>query len=294
MKQPRKNFIQKLYNINVFAVLATLFVSVGILCIAFPTSAQSPEARDSIKKYHEMLAPVVQVRPITGVGSGVIIYSAKRDKKWYTYILTNYHIISSSISKENEKKAGVVKEFEQTQNIRVRWIEDVTMPEEGGSNTNNADVITYDENADLALLLLRNHDSGPQYIASLQSNDTTLSIFDTVWTVGAGLGFPPFPTIGIVGNLNVRNGLKSYIQASPQIIYGNSGGGLFSKSSQNNRYEMVGMFVLVPTTPEDGAITHMGLFIPTKIIREFLKNKGFDFILKEQERLATETRVISD
>lgn len=294
MKQPRKNFIQKLYNINVFAMLATLFISIGILCVVSPVYAQSPAELTIIKKYNEMLAPTVQIKPIYGIGSGVIIYSAKRDEEWHTYILTNYHVISASIPPKKEEGEEKEEEVEQKQNINIRWIENINIPEENILHTNDADIVMYDENADLALLRLQNHDNGPQYIVFLQSSDTTLSIFDNVWTIGAGVGFSPFPTMGIVSNLNVQMNLKRYIQASPQIIYGNSGGGLFYRSTKHNRYEVVAIFVMVPTTPAEGAITHMGLFIPTEVVREFLKKQGFDFILKEQKRLEIETRVISD
>lgn len=291
MRQHSGLIVQKRFIRTVHVVLMALLFNIGLLCLTLSAYAQNPEERATIKKKQEMLYPIVQLLIGQRTGSGIVIYSGKcKKEEWCTYIQTNHHVIETAITKT--KKEGGISVIIL---VLVKWSDETDFDGKNNLSSSIAEVVAHDADRDLAVLRLFNHKTGPNRVVFFQSNDTTpLDVFDTVFAVGAGLTFSPFPTSGIVSYLSrIINGNR-HIQASPPVIYGNSGGGLFRKSLQHNRYEMVGIFTRIPSTPNDGAITHMGFFIPIETIREFLKKSDFNFILKEQERLAVETRVTSD
>lgn len=274
-------------------ILMVLLFNIGLLCSTLPAYAQNPEERATIKKKQEMLYPVVLLQIGQGTGSGVIIYSGKCKKEkeeWCTFILTNHHVIEAVILKT--KKEGSISVVIP---VLVEWSGKVDFDDKNNLSSKIAEIVAHDVKRDLAVLRLFNHKTGPNRVVFFQSHNTTpLDVFDVVFAVGAGAGLSPFPTGGIVSHLNRTIDGIHHIQTSPPIFYGNSGGGLFRRSLQHRRYEMVGIFSSLPTTQDDGAITHIGFYIPMETVRSFLAEKEFNFILEEQEHLATKTSVISD
>jgi len=279
-----------------------LFIIMSIMTILLLMTdtvyAQSPQQRVAIQQQREMSYPVVLLQINFRSGTGTVIYSGpcnKDKEEWCTYILTNDHFAEIAISVSKEKKIVEGKEIEmeveKREPIGVRWFEEDSFAwRENSPASNSAVIVVRDEELDFVLLRLENHSSGPHYTVFFQSRDTFIDEYYTVWAVGAGLGVRPFPTKGIIGNLTVEQGGKKYIQTDAEIIYGNSGGGLFVWSWQHNRYEMIGVPTGIPSERRGGAVSHMGISIPIGRVRVFLKNKGFGFILEEQDRLSQQTR----
>ena len=239
------------------------------------TEAPTTQEIESAQKQKEMLYPVVFVYrnktsksgvvTIVSSGNGVVIYSAPRGEQneWYTYILTVDHILGDQSS------------------VLLRWTQsEHLIPSD---DFLEADVVATDKIQDLALLRVRDKTQGTSAIAHFLSDDEPIAVFDRIWAVGSGLGFPTFPTEGIISNTEVLDEPKRYIQFSAPIIYGNSGGGLFRWSGKHKRYEFVSIVRALMPLPNGIPITHMGLAIPTDVVKTFLVDQGFAFILEAQE-----------
>jgi S1-C subfamily serine protease len=108
-------------------------------------------------------------------------------------------------------------------------------------------------------------------------------IFQTVYAVGAGLGKPPFPTMGLLaGYGRDQDGNALYLSTSP-IIYGNSGGSLYVYSPRNN-YELIGVPSMVSAYGWGSVVSHMAWSRPISEIRIFLRNSSYGFILGDEPR----------
>jgi len=79
-----------------------------------------------------------------------------------------------------------------------------------------------------------------------------------------------------------------YQLATAPIIFGNSGGSLFSYSEVRKQYEMIGVPSRVSASGFQ-AVTHMGWSIPTETVNEFLRENFHGFIIGDKY-LETEDR----
>ena len=231
-----------------------------------------------------MLYPSVRVKVGSGGGSGTVIFSGKYDGEQHTYVLTNHHVVSSNITIKEEwsnKEQKMVK-YESLSPVTVEWFDYNDLSREVGTRGKTADIVAYDATNDLALLRVRDKESQIKYVAKLAPEDRTLFLFEEVYAVGSGLGQPPFPTYGMLSNLDQRiKGLR-YIFASAPIIFGNSGGTLYHYETACDCYEMIGVPSKMSGSWSSGPVTHMGWAIPMDRIYDFLRGNDKHFIWGEE------------
>lgn len=258
------------------ALIAAFFVT-----FAWPVSAQ---AEPPAKQHEEMLYTVVQVQSGFSRGSGTVIWSGQRNGRWETYILTNHHVIDDSVKIEEEWDSDQGKEVkrESRDPVTALWFGYNDFSRSIGTSGREATIEAYDKKADLALLKLREKESGVPFVAGLIPEGETIYLFDPTFAVGSGMGRPPFATDGMVAYLDGRIDGHRYMMSTAPIIFGNSGGALFRYSGERDRYELIG----VPsrgTVAGFSIVEHMAWSIVIETVRGFLRDNGYGFIVGDEE-----------
>jgi len=274
-------------------ILSAILLS-AVIAIASTTAFANPKKSGFVpeQEHIEMLYPTVLVRVGTGSGSGTVIYSAQNEESEYeSYVLTNWHVIQNYVKLtkvwNSDKKEHIETENRRPVNIDL-W-EYNNYSTSVGTIGRVANIVAYDKSRDLALLQVADTEREMPYVATLypEDQDDGPWIFQTVYAVGAGLGKPPFPTMGLLsGYGRDQNGNALYLSSSP-IIFGNSGGSLFVYSPRNS-YEMVGVPSMVSAYGWGSVVSHMAWSRPISEIRIFLRANKFGFILgdkPEQEEI---------
>ena len=239
------------------------------------------------QEHTEMLYPTVLVRVGNGSGSGTVVYSKlDEDQKYESFILTNWHVIQSSVLIKNEwnseKKERIDSETRRPVNVDL-W-EYNNYSTSVGTIGRVAEIVAYDKGRDLALLQVEDTERQMPYVAALypEGVDEGPWIFQTVYAVGAGMGKPPFPTTGLLaGYSRDQDGRDLYLASAP-IIFGNSGGSLYVYSSRN-KYELIGVPSMVSAYGWGNVITHMAWSRPISEIRIFLRENNFGYILGDEK-----------
>lgn len=129
------------------------------------------------------------------------------------------------------------------------------------------DVVRTDTEKDLALLKVR--DETQDFSTVEIAEKLVAEEGDQVWTVGYPLAFNRVITEGLFNEPLILdftgNGKEvTRLRASPGIDGGNSGGALFQRNG--NDYELIGV-----TSMKMRSNDFMGIYIPLKDIREFLR-----------------------
>jgi len=259
---------------------AVSFIAALILLlptIAFAGDISAPQHVQ--QKHEEMLYSTVLVRLGGGSGSGTVIHSAQNEERAYeSFILTNWHVIQSyvKITKvwNSEKNEHVETESRRPVNVDLWEYNDYSTAV--GTIGRLADIVAYDKSRDLALLKVQDEERPMPYVATMYPEDADDGpwIFQTVYAVGAGLGKPPFPTMGLLAGFGRdQTGNALYLSSSP-IIYGNSGGSLFVLSSRN-QYELIGVPSMVSAYGWGSVVSHMAWSRPISEIRLFLRQAGY-------------------
>lgn len=277
-------------------------LAIGFLgfCLAWGLASYAMAQSRCGDKHTQMLYTVTLVASGSATGSGTVIYSARSifgsavgnpevGQEWETYILTNFHVVRNSVQVSEEwdslKKKNVKKERRTA--VTVNWFDYNNCSRNIGTRGQAATIVAYDKTIDLALLKLRNTETGVLPVAHLLPKNSTAYLADEVWAVGAGLGQPPFMTRGNISFQDKQIDGYRYLLASAPIIFGNSGGALFRYSPQRTRYELIG----VPSRASAAGwsiISHMAWSIPMETVRTFLKDNRFGFIVGEIDEPAKE------
>lgn len=231
-----------------------------------------------------MLYPVVMIESETAKGSGTVIFSFMRDGEADTYILTNHHVVQSSIELKEEwdpiKKAQAHKE--QRKPVRVLWWDYNALSRSVGVLGKTADIVAWDKDEDLAMLRVRDRERLIEHFAFLRRPTQTIHLFDEVFAVGAGLGRPPFPTVGVLSSLDIDIEGRRFIMSSAAVIFGNSGGALYRWSSVALRYELIG----VPSRMAGtffSVVPHMAFSIPMDRVFAFIRINCLGFIVGDSK-----------
>ena len=193
----------------------------------------------NVVKYDMMVRTVVPVKMFSNSwGSGVIISSGD-----VTRIVSAYHV---TVGEEWIKVKIDGKLYEAT-------------------------LVKEDQELDLSILEVN---IKSEYVAHIHQ-DSTLQVFDEVFTVGSGMGVDPYPAKALVSRLNSRGGLFQYIG---HIIRGQSGGGVFRR--HNDHYELVGIIkmvavmpIMTPFGPLPIPTNNVGFASPMKAVMGFLDEK---------------------
>ena len=189
---------------NTFHRIATVVLVIVVL--SFSTSALSNPKNSGMvpeQEHLEMLYPTVLVRVGKGSGSGTVIYSEQNeDREYESFILTNWHVVKSyvKLSKvwDSDQQEHVDTETRRPVNIDL-W-EYNNFSTAVGTIGRIAHIKAYDKSRDLALLQISDTEREMPYVATLypEDKDDGPWIFQTVYAVGAGLGKPPFPPMGLL------------------------------------------------------------------------------------------------
>ena len=227
------------------------------------------------------LYPTVRVTTVEAGGSGTFLWTVPLEPgRFAHYVLTNHHVVEGAIKIDKEWDSVQKKEVkvERRQTVHVEFFQYRNLSEPVGTLKTAADIMAWDKDEDLALLRLRDEGAKPD-VAKLIPRDRlgTLRLFQPIIAVGAGLGHAPFPTAGMITSLVDEIERKTYMMASAQIIFGSSGGGVYSPDT--------GEFIGVPSRLAVAfrgfsaiIATHMGFFIPAQRIYAFLEAQGHAFL----------------
>lgn len=226
-----------------------------------------------------MIYPVVRVSSGSGGGSGTVIFSGinSNGETYSTYILTNYHVIASSISIKEEwdtdLQKNVKKEKRSIVYVEIFKYRNLSTPV--GTLRIEAVIAVYNKSEDMAILKLRSEDKTAHVARLFPREDTDkLYVFRATVAVGCSLLFPPIPTLGMITRKNFMIDSMPYHMSSSQIIYGNSGGAMFTDTGL-----LIGIPSMLPVTGWGRTpITHMGLFIPIERIYKWMGKEHYDFI----------------
>ena len=265
-------------------IFLAVFLSLGISLVAYANPKKSGVTPE--QEHTEMLYPTVLVRLDRGSGSGTVIYSELNEEQEYeSYVLTNYHVIQNSVKItkvwSSEKNEHVETENRRPVNIDL-W-EYNNFSTAIGTMGRIADIMAYDKSRDLALLRVKDRERQMPYVATLypEGLDEGPWIFQTVYAVGAGLGKPPFPTMGLLaGYGRDQDGNELYLSSSP-IIFGNSGGSLYVFSPRRT-YELIGVPSMVSAYGWGNVVSHMAWSRPIAEIRIFLRENKYGFIIGDE------------
>ena len=186
---------------NKFIVSMVLIISVCIASQSFANPKKSGVVPE--QEHLEMLYPTVLVRLGNGSGSGTVIYSEQNEEFDYeSYVLTNWHVVQNYVKLNkvwnSEKKEHVETENRRPVNIDLWEYNNFSIAV--GTIGRIANIVAYDKSRDLALLQVEDTERQMPHVAKLypEYKDDGPWIFQTVYAVGAGLGKPPFPTMGLL------------------------------------------------------------------------------------------------
>jgi S1-C subfamily serine protease len=253
-------------------------MSIALIIVTFVGVSAINAAMTGKLAHERYIYPVVRVSAGNAGGSGTIIYSRNMDggDVYTTYVLTNHHVVSSSIRVVDEWDPNLQKKVKRERRsivyVEIFKYKDISTPV--GTTKVEADIMAYTKTEDMAILKLRLEENVP-YVAilPLKENSHKYKVMDETIAVGCSLGFPPLPTVGMITRLNMQLQSLPYDMSSSQIIYGNSGGAMF-----NTAGELIGIPSRVAVVGWSSAITHMGLFIPANRIYDWMENEFYDFI----------------
>jgi hypothetical protein len=188
-----------------------------------------------MRKQLDMLHSVVLLKVMNGgTGSGIVVSS---DEEYGTsLVLTAQHVVEGT-------KPG---------QIMVKFYPD--------KEEYPAAIVRMSDMHDMALLRVNHYH--PYVTRNIFL--TELNIFTPVVSIGAGMGRKPFPKLGIVESYS-----NSHMHVSAPIIFGDSGGGVFTEI--DGEWYLVGMMVAVPMLNPFTPVTHIARCYNIFSIVEFLK-----------------------
>lgn len=245
------------------------------------TTIEEKITSSSERKKRSMVYPVVQLRGNGTVGSGVIIWSRSPESGGAaeTYLLTAHHVFEEVCTPGEEER--------QVSDIRFLDPETDRLLEGPSVGT----LVAFYEAADLALVRLELEEPWP-FLASFakEEESDSLQIFDRVYAVGCPLGNKPLPSVGEISSQEKIVAGQSFWMVNAPTFFGNSGGGIFHLETEN----LVGISSMIYTygKRQPMVVPHMGLFVPMNVVRPWLSQEGFAFLLGEKpqggSRLARE------
>lgn len=259
----------------------------GYLCGKRRIQMKEERLRELEELHYRVVYPTVLVRTSKSGGSGTMIYSKPHpDGDGYlSYCLTNNHVIEEAITftKNYDSLVGreLPKPLKEIVNISFYRYRDLSRLQ--AVEGYQADIVAWDTGADLALLELRGR-MHVEYIATLfPQYGKKLYMLQPVTAVGCSLGHKPLPSDGKISSLDEQMENRPRFMSSACIIYGNSGGALYTDWEK----ELVGVpcagDVIITGFYNAQAIPHLGYVIPYWAIYDFLREKCYDFIFDDSK-----------
>lgn len=237
---------------------------IGLLAAQRVARVERVALPDPKRTTSSILRPSVQVRGNGGVGGGTVIYSRlDADGVAHTYVLTAHHVVNKIV----KKKDGV----------ETREAAEVDFYDRGSARTLKADLVTYDETRDVALLKVRGTEVYP-HVARLipRSRVKSLDVFDPVFAVGCPLGHSPTPSMGEISSKKKDVKGQNFWMMNAPTIFGNSGGGIFLAET----LEMVGVSSMICVYDNFMAtpVPHLGVMVSMDTVYDWLDSQCFQFL----------------
>ncbi len=241
-------------------------------------SSVSSLSDDPAALVDRMVLPTVRLDMTESSGSGTVIHvrrsrdgaagmeeageeAGKERGGWEVFILSANHVIEEVLGTE---PAGTVTVEFFGRDGEV-------------SRTAEADVLRHDEGKDLAILRAV-IDGDPPSCAVLAGRQALARVrtFQPVYTVGCPLGLAPLPSKGEITNTNRRIDGQSFWMTSAQMIFGNSGGGIFDARTQ----ELIGVSSRVCAYGKvlPAAVPHLGVVVPMGTVWDWLEAEELGFL----------------
>lgn len=223
-------------------------------------------------KEGQILHPIVMVSNKPGnnesSGSGTIIKCEELDGDPLTlesFILTNYHVIIGAM--DYEIVLDNPDEFGKVIVTIFNWDNGLII----GSETTTGMVVSFDKDADLALIGIRTTFVLPTATLAVKEEFDGLRRFDEVISAGCPFGRNPIHSVGEISDLKAIIDDESFVMSTASIRFGNSGGGLFHEFK--GRWKLIG----VPSKIYNGygvPVWDMSFAIPAPSFISFLKSSN--------------------
>lgn len=239
-----------------------------------------------VKVHEQILYPTVLVRTAKAGGSGTVIYSEPHHdgEGYHSFVLTNYHVIDDAISFSSDFDPLVGRDVKRPikQEVQVGFYTYRHLSQQESVASRRAEIVHWDKARDLALLELHGR-AKVEHVATLfPETGKHLYMMQTLVAVGCSLGHKPLPSEGKLSSLDERIENQPRIMSSAQIIYGSSGGGLYTLSDK----ELVGIPCagdVVLTGFSAQMIPHLGYSIPWYVLYDFIREGCYDFLFDESK-----------
>lgn len=225
-----------------------------------------------------MVLPTVRLDMTESSGSGTVIHvrhprgagdGKETEDAWEVFILSASHVIEEVLGTD---PAGTVTVEFFGRDGEV-------------SRTAEADILRHDEGRDLAVLRVI-LDGDPPSCAVLAGRQALARVrtFQPVYTVGCPLGLAPLPSKGEITNTNRRIDGQPFWMTSAQMIFGNSGGGIFDARTQ----ELVGVSSRVCAYGKvlPAAVPHLGVVVPMGTVLDWLESEKLEYLAARVEPVA--------
>jgi len=211
----------------------------------------------------KLLRSTVRVSRGSASGSGVIIASREYKGVVFSYIITNYHNILTEESVN-------VETFSYLKNKTI-----------SATQIYRGKVIAKNPLIDLAILEVTHSSSiGPVSKFASYEELEDLALYDPLFVCGCGLGKPPYITEGHLSMVS-----DTYYFGTAFTIFGNSGGGLYTKRGNLlgiaklitiMRVQLGGKDLMLPEP-------NLPIFIPGHIVVEWINDSGHGYIWDAKE-----------
>jgi hypothetical protein len=146
----------------------------------------------------------------------------------------------------------------------------------------NAEIAAYSPDHDIAIVHVLLGEAPPVAKLPSLSQIHAVSVGSEALAVGCALGHDPILTVGHVSHMGDVIDGKDYWMSTAQIIFGNSGGGVFTPFDGD--YFYIGIPSRVDVIGWGTAVSHCGYFSPISRIYEFLEEQIFDFLIPGSDR----------
>ena len=228
-----------------------------------------------------VLYPCVRVRAGNAGGSGTVVASRElANGEHATYVLTCHHVIDAAIEVKDEWDPALGKErkIEYRHRVGVEFFRYKYGSRAIGVHSAEADVVAWSKKFDLAILQLRTIEKAPNVAVWYPKSEVqNIQLLDRVFAIGCALLHPPILTEGRITSLSDEVESVSYWMSDAQIIFGNSGGGIFHQGPEGE-LRFIGVPSLVSIVGWSTPVTHMGYFSDIERIYRWLEEQCYQFL----------------
>jgi len=143
------------------------------------------------------------------------------------------------------------------------------------SDACQAEIVANSKEEDLALLRLKTSRK-IDHVAKMLPENVRVYIFQPIYAVGCSLLHPPIATKGEINYLDDVIDKRTYWMGTANIVFGNSGGAVFTE--HNGDYYFIGVPSRVAGSWTQ-IFPHMGWFIPITRVRNWAKAEHLEFLI---------------